>query len=117
MWQWLRHAFAVQPLHPVAPNERERQVVDQLAETVVRRNLTVPALLFLESSRPMNYVGSQALVFFQPMASWLFKGDSYRVFQAFLERRESIEYICRRIEHFSSRSSATPAAASRECGE
>lgn len=100
MWQWLRHAFFVEPPGAATPDEREREVVDQLASAIVQRKLTAPALLFLESSRPLNYIGSQTLVFFQPITSWLFRGDSYRVFHAFLERRGSVEYICRRIEHY-----------------
>ena len=36
---------------------------------VAERGLTTPALVFLESVRPLNYVSSQALTFFTPILS------------------------------------------------
>lgn len=98
MVKWLKHAFAVDPPGPVTPTEDQKRVVERLASEVVRRGLTAPALLFLESSRPLNYIGSQLLVFCAPFAEIIFKPADYRALTTFLEHRGSVEYTCRRIE-------------------
>ena len=98
MASWFKHAFAVDPPGPALPTDDEKRVVERLATEVVRRGLTAPALLFLESSRPLNYLGSQLLVFFAPFAELVFKPADYRTLTGFLEHRGSVEYTCRRIE-------------------
>lgn len=98
MIQWLRHAFAVEPPGPAIPTEQERPVVERMAAWIVRRRMTTPALLFLESSRNLNYIGSQLMVFFAPFAHVLFRRDDYDVLARYLERRGCIEYFCGRIE-------------------
>ena len=79
-------------------SEEEREVVDRVARKVVRRGLVAPVVLFLESMRPLNFVASQAMLFFGPFASVLFERRDYDVMQRLLERRESIEEILCRIE-------------------
>ena len=58
------------------------------------------ALLFLEMSRPLNYVGSQVMHFFQPIVSAIFDAEGYEQLTRFLEHRGSLDYLCGRIEHF-----------------
>jgi hypothetical protein len=95
---WLRHAFALDPPGPAVPTDAQRPVVERLCLEVVRRHLTVPALAFLEMSRPLNGLAAQTLHFFSPVLSVLGTGDEHRRFAEFLEHRGSIEYLCRRIE-------------------
>lgn len=94
----LSNAFAVDPPGPAEPTDDERPIVDRLCREVIKRRMTTPALLALECSRPMNYLGSQAMHFFQPMASVLVSPKHWDAFAAFLERRGSLEYLARRIE-------------------
>jgi hypothetical protein len=49
-------------------------------------------------SRPLNFIGSQALHFFTPLISVVTDAEGYRAFCAFLEQRGSIDYFCQRIE-------------------
>lgn len=95
--EWFRHAFAVDE-GPLEPTPEQRAVADRLCREVVRRRLTTPALAFLEMSRPMNFLGSQALQFFMPLINALTVAEGPRHFAEFLEHRGSIEYLCRRIE-------------------
>jgi hypothetical protein len=60
--------------------------------------MTVPAILFLESVKPLSFVGSQALYFFEPMVRALFSVPEYERFAALLERRENIEVLLVKIE-------------------
>ncbi len=60
--------------------------------------MTVPAILFLESVKPLSFVGSQALYFFEPMVRALFTVPEYERFAALLERRENLEILLVKIE-------------------
>jgi hypothetical protein len=95
---WLKHAFAVDPPGPAEPTERQREIIDQLCREVVRRGMTTPALMALEMSRPLNYLGAQALVFLRPFIAAVTDADGHRHLAEFLEHRGSVEYLCRRIE-------------------
>lgn len=95
---WLKHAFAVDASGPVEPTEAQGPVVEKVCVAVVRRHLTTPAIAFLEMCRPMNYLGSQAMHFFDPIVSALVDARGYRHFAEFLEHRGAIDYLCTRIE-------------------
>ncbi len=97
--RWLQHAFAIEPSGEGHATEDQRPVVDRLCKEVVRRRLTAAALLYLETARPLNYLGSQALHFFQPIVSALFDTHAYEQFAKFLEHRGSVNYLCGRLEH------------------
>ena len=96
--QWLKHAFAVDPPGPAEPSEDQRRAVDRVVEEVVRRGLATPTLMALEMSRPMNFIGSQALHFFAPFVSVLTSSSGCGDFAEFLEQRGAVDYICTRIE-------------------
>jgi hypothetical protein len=98
--KWLRHAFATDPPGPATPTPPQAEVIDRVCQQVVRRRLTTPALLFIEMSRPLNYLGAQALQFFDPIVSVVVDTTGYRHFADFLEQRGSLEHLCRRIEFF-----------------
>lgn len=60
--------------------------------------MEIPAVLFLESVRPLSFVGSQAMVFFQPFAQTLFPWPQYERFTELLSERENLERLTRLIE-------------------
>jgi len=66
--------------------------------TTVRYRMTVPAILFLESMKPLSFVGSQAMYFFEPMVRALFAVPEYERLAALMERRESVEALLVAIE-------------------
>jgi len=78
--------------------EDELRVMDKLAERVVRWKMSVPAIIFLESVKPLNYIGSQALVFFEPIVQSLFNFKDYDTFRRAMERRENVEVLLQKIE-------------------
>ena len=95
---WLKHAFAIEPDGPVEPTEGQTAVIDRLCRQVVARGMTTPALVFLESVRPLNFVTSQTLTFFAPVLSAVADASACAELATFLERRGSVDYLCRRIE-------------------
>lgn len=94
----LRDAFSMEPFNEPL-TEREVALLDRIARFIVRRGMTVPAILFLETARPLNYVGSQVMAFVEPLVRSLFTATDYVELRRILERRESIETLIQRIEH------------------
>jgi hypothetical protein len=89
---WCAHAFALEG-PPREPDPREGEVARRLAQFLARRQLITPALLLLESGRPLNFVGSQVLAFLAPFATLVFAPDEYEVLVRLLERRQGIEVL------------------------
>lgn len=96
--QALRHAFAVEPPGPAEPTPEERAALDPLIAEVKRRGMARPALLFLESVRPLNGLGAQALHFMQPFATAVLDPVRYETLARYLERRGSIEWLAQQFE-------------------
>lgn len=80
-------------------SDEERAFLDTVADGLARRRLTTVALFFLESVKPLGFLGSQAMIFFRPIVSVLFSTpDAYDRLTKILERRGSIELLLRRLE-------------------
>ena len=94
----LRHAFAIDDPEDFEPTDRERELVRKICREVVRRRMTTPALMLLEMSRPLNSLGAQARHFFKPFGSVLVDPKAWEDFAAFVEKRGSVEFVCRSIE-------------------
>ena len=94
----IRHAFAIEDAADFEPTPREAAAAEKVCREVVRRRMTVPAVMLLEMSRPLNYLGAQALHFFQPFGTVLIEPGAWETFANFLERRGSVEYLARLIE-------------------
>ena len=96
---WLTNAFAVEKETEFDPDEDDRALIDVVCAEVVRRHMATPATLFLESTRPLNYIGSQTMTFFEPVMRTVLRNPAkWEQFARILEHRGSIEYLCRRIE-------------------
>jgi hypothetical protein len=104
---WLKHAFAVET-GPAEPTPEQEAVVEKLCREIVRRRLVSPALVFLEMSRPLNFLGAQALHFLAPLISAVTDDAGHRHFAAFLERRGAIDLLCERIQALEQASRSTP---------
>ena len=98
MLNWLKHAFAVQTPQPVMPTPRQTEVIDRVCQEVVRRGMTTPALVTLETLRPLNFVAAQALRFFEPIIGTLLDAHAYREFAEVLEQRGAVDWLAARIE-------------------
>ena len=81
------------PMPPDYLTQEQTELFDRLASFVAKKRLTAPAILFLESVRPLNFVGSQAMLFFAPMIHALFTARQYDLIQKALERRETLSFL------------------------
>ena len=97
--QEFKHAFRVGTSHENKTlSEKELAVILKLAAVIQKRNLTLPATMFLECTQPLNYIGSQMMVFFRPFLTFFFTPAEYDIFQGVLEKREGIKRIIEELE-------------------
>jgi hypothetical protein len=83
---------------PAPRTPEDDALLDRLAAATVRFGMTVPAVFFLESSKPLSFVGSQFLHFLSPLANSLLDAREIDRLAALLERRETVEELIVRIE-------------------
>ena len=104
MFQWLKHAFAVESQEVAEPTEEQKPVIEFVCGQIVKRNLTTPSLVTLEMCRPLNFIGAQMMHVFAPFLAMLTDRKGHEHFASFLEQRGSIEYICSVIERMEAES-------------
>ena len=86
-----------------APEKKPMSAEDQallqgMAGWIGRRGLTGPAVLFLESVKPLHFVGSQMLYFFEPMVHAVVSGKNYSRFAQLMEDGDALEQFLSMIE-------------------
>lgn len=84
------------PREDLSPEDR--QLIERVAMAIVSRRMAVPAILFIESSRPLSFVGSQFLYFLEPVVRAVIPGDQFRRVAALLENRDNVERLLLAIE-------------------
>ena len=94
----LRHAFAVPKSGDLVVSDEIRILIDNVSRELISRQLADPAIVLLEMSRPMNYVGAQALHALTPLLGVVARPQTVSRLAEFLEQRGSVEYVCDRIE-------------------
>ena len=93
----LRHAFALTPEGEPLTTE-EQALLEKVAATVVNRKMAGPAVLFLESAGPLNFLGSQALHFLTPLLDLACDAREIEQTACLLERRDTIPRLIELIE-------------------
>ena len=96
-----RRTGAVSQIADPTPEEeqaQEREVLTRLADEVVRRRMAVPAIFVLETMRPLSFIASQGLIFFEPIVRTMLSLKDYDVFARALERRENVDWLVRYLE-------------------
>ena len=93
----IRHAFAIQP-ETQALTADEQALLEKVATAVVNRRMAGPAVLFLESAGPMNFLGSQALHFLAPILDMACDAREIEQAACLLERRDAVPRLIELIE-------------------
>jgi hypothetical protein len=93
----VQHAFAMEPAGQPLSAE-DVALLDRVAAAVVAREMAVPAVMFLESVGPMNFLGSQALHFFTPVLEVVFSQRDVERVALLLERRDTLSRLAALIE-------------------
>lgn len=80
--------------------EEEEKLIGNIAKTVVDYGLEAPAIMFLEATRPVSFIGSQlAIVVLGPL-QWLFQLEGPKYIGLFM-KKENVGKIIERIEGLS----------------
>lgn len=107
MRQWLRHAFAVETAESFSPTVAERELVERVAQEVARRGMTLPAMVMLESSRPLGGLGGQALRFVEPWFAAVTNAAGLKMLADLLERPGGMDFV---VNTFQAANDREPAA-------
>ena len=78
--------------------ERKKILINKIAQKVIDYRLAPVAIVFLESSKPLSFLGNQFLIFMQPFYRALFSYREYEEITAMLEDRSNIEALICEIE-------------------
>ena len=91
-------------IHDLLPRGTEEEpedfdpLIEKIARKVVERRLEAPALIFLESVKPLAFLGNQLLVFLNPLVSLVVTSGDYYRFVRMIESRENVEKLLVAIE-------------------
>ena len=83
---------------PMPLTDEDRVLLERMAGWIGRRGMTVPAVLFLESVKPLHFVGSQMLYFFEPMVHAFAGTRDYSRFAQLMENGDALEQFLVMIE-------------------
>jgi hypothetical protein len=78
--------------------ERREEILTRIAQKVIDLRLAPVAIVMLESSKPLAFVGSQLMVFLQPIVTSVFPFHQYDEVAALLEERSNVEALIQKIE-------------------
>ncbi|HNY11484.1 MAG TPA: hypothetical protein PKK26_07850 [Candidatus Wallbacteria bacterium] len=76
----------------------DKALFEKLANFVVKRKMVAPAILFLESTKPLNFIGSQFLVVMGPLVKIFFNVREYDQIVTLMEKRDNVESLICTIE-------------------
>jgi len=86
------------PPEEVTPEQQE--VLEKVAKKVVDWRMAVPAIMTLETAKPLSFIGSQVMVFFEPIVQTLFSMKHYDTFRELMEDRDNVERLLQLIEQY-----------------
>jgi hypothetical protein len=91
----------------------ELALLDRMVDQIVVRRLELPAILTLETGRPLSLLASQTMIFFEPIVAMVLRLPDYRRFAQLIERRVAVEALIRSIETKAQAAAETRRAAAR----
>ncbi|KPL03614.1 MAG: hypothetical protein AMJ73_06105 [candidate division Zixibacteria bacterium SM1_73] len=97
MFSWSGRGKEKEELTP-----QQEEILTKIAKKVIDWRMSVPAILFLESVKPLNYVGSQMMAFFEPFVQAVFSWKDYDEFRRMMEERVTVEKLLQKIEQLDS---------------
>ena len=92
-----RHAFFSGSTTDIF-NPQETALLEKLAGMITQRGMAAPAIIFLESVEPLNFIGSQFLHFLSPILELAGNPLELKGIAQLLERREALKVLIKMIE-------------------
>lgn len=78
--------------------EDKNKIIEKLADEIVVRKLGIPAIMFLESVKPLSFIGSQIMIMLNPFVQAIFSTKNYWIISVLFEKRENVECLIKQIE-------------------
>ncbi len=82
----------------ITPSMTDEEIIEAVARRVINMQLGVPAIFFLESTKPLSFLGSQLLIFLQPFVQTFLTIANYERFATMMENRDNVEKLIQRVE-------------------
>jgi len=95
--QEFRRAFALTP-SKADYTAGDEALLQKVADLIVTRGMAAPALLFLESLGPLNFLGGQVLHGLKPFLDLLCDPLELERLATMLERRDSVDRLIASIQ-------------------
>jgi len=73
-------------------------LIERLAQKISSCGLTAPAILFLEVNKPFSFIGSQAMLFFQPLLGFLLGDEVIGRYAQLFEEQANVERLLHLLE-------------------
>jgi hypothetical protein len=78
--------------------QAQREALGRLADRLSERSLGAIAIFTLEAGKPLSFVASQSMLFFEPFITALCSPGDYRLIAEGLEDRDNVEWVIARLE-------------------
>ncbi len=82
--------------------EQADEMIARISKFIVNRKMAAPAIITIESLRPLSRIGSQLLHFLAPFAEIIFNAEEYQKFAILLEDQENIKKLVQKIDEIDS---------------
>jgi len=93
----IEHAFKIDDGRDSITDE-DNQLLEKISNFLIKKRMTVPALMFLETVKPLNFVGSSMMTFFKPTLGAVLNKFEYERLESLLEKRCGIEILIEKID-------------------
>ncbi len=78
--------------------ERAVELIEKLSKFIAEKRMAAPAIMTIESLRPLARIGSQLMHFLAPFAEIIFNPKEYQEFAVLLENEEFVRLLIKRID-------------------
>jgi hypothetical protein len=79
--------------------ERRKELIDKIATEVVKRGLETPAIMLLETFKPLSFIGAELAIFYLfPYIKAITTSPTVDEVTALFHDRSAVEDLIRRIE-------------------
>ena len=72
-------------------------LLDKVVEFLVKRKMVLPAIMFLETVHPLNFIASSTMTFFGPILAPLLKKFEYDKLENLLQKRCTIQVLIEKL--------------------
>ncbi|MBI5030550.1 MAG: hypothetical protein HZB51_08480 [Chloroflexi bacterium] len=87
--------------------QRRTELIDRFAQRIVETGMTAPAILFLESFKPVSFLGAQLFWFSEPFLNLVINPTDLHDFTVLIQDEAGTEALLERLESFQQNNSSS----------